>query len=312
MDGTRKNQVIVTAGTLRARETGVHRRERGQAKKTPAKGGNYSKNHYCRSWNFHTFRNSFGKAFTLPPFTEENARRKTGKEKERGFSLSRALSLCSPFSYQSPFHLPAGPPSSEASKRAGAWAAFRFPYHFAPFSPRTEKRCEKGWLTALIVLVVPRNGLLGFPSGFLQSSLCSPLFFQSLSRSPPRTLAGWPVAVQIIVTARRCWPNSSRNERISLAKLVIRDNRKLSSLLAFSLSLPPLSFSLPLWPRSESNRFDTLFTPLRAGRWYAVAPLIVRPKERSCSGSRNSMTSTVSFCFFSWLSFFLSLLRYQV
>lgn len=63
-------------------------------------------------------------------------------------------------------------PSSEASKRAEARAAFRFPHHFAPF---TEGRApRKGWLTALIV--PRRNGLLGFPSGFLHP--LSPLFFQ--------------------------------------------------------------------------------------------------------------------------------------
>lgn len=68
-------------------------------------------------------------------------------------------------------------------KKSRSMSSFSISVPLCPFHESRET-LRKGWLTALIVLVVPRNGLLGFPSGFLQSSLCSPLFFQPLSHSP--------------------------------------------------------------------------------------------------------------------------------
>lgn len=71
MDETRKNRVIVgTTGTLHALSLSLSLDNRTSG------GGKYSKNHYRR--NFHTFRNSLGKAFNP---REEKMRRSEG---ERG------------------------------------------------------------------------------------------------------------------------------------------------------------------------------------------------------------------------------------
>lgn len=179
-----------------------------------------------------------------------------GRKRRRGFLCSLSLPLYSLFSslFFSSFRVsvPYRPSSSEASKRAGAWAAFRFPYHFAPFT-RAEKRCEKGGWLLLLSSSFPVTVYSDFHPVFF-SRLSVPLCFSNLFPIPLSSISGGrPVAVQIIVTARRCWPNISRNERISLAKLVIRDKRKLATLFAFS---PRRSFP---WPRSESNRSNTLF-----------------------------------------------------
>lgn len=130
MDETRKNRVIVTTGTLHAPPSfSLDNRTRPRTRW----GGRrkYSKNHYRR--NFHTFRNSLGKAFN--PRGENAAKRR----RER-------------------------PPPSEASKRAGARAssfsisAPLCPFHRGPSSAKRLADCS---------YCPRRNGLLGFPSGFL-------------------------------------------------------------------------------------------------------------------------------------------------
>lgn len=101
----------------------------------------YSKNHYRR--NFHTFRNSLGKAFNP---REEKMRRSEGERGRRRLKRQK----------------------EQGHERA----AFRFPHHFAPF---TEGRApRKGWLTALIVPVVTVYS--DFHPVFFTRFL--PLFFQ--------------------------------------------------------------------------------------------------------------------------------------
>lgn len=137
-------------------------------------------------------------------------------------------------------------------------AAFRFPHHFAPF---TEGRApRKGWLTALIVPVVTVYS--DFHPVFFTRSL--PLFFQL---NPPAHSPLRHPAVQIIVTVRRPWPNSSRNERISLADLVIPRQPETSSFLLLLWNRHPLSL------RNESNRFSTLCSLFATSLRPLVVPL---------------------------------------
>lgn len=138
MDETRKNRVIVTTGTLHALSFSRQPNEVEGRRK-------YSKNHYRR--NFHTFRNSLGKAFNP---REEKMRRSEG---ERGRRRRRHR-------------------LKRQKEQGHERAAFRFPHHFAPF---TEGRApRKGWLTALIVPVVTVYS--DFHPVFFTRSL--PLFFQ--------------------------------------------------------------------------------------------------------------------------------------
>lgn len=140
MDETRKNRVIVTTGTLHAPPSfSLDNRTRPRTRW----GGRrkYSKNHYRR--NFHTFRNSLGKAFNP---REEKMRRSEGERGRRRLKRQK----------------------EQGHERA----AFRFPHHFAPF---TEGRApRKGWLTALIVPVVTVYS--DFHPVFFTRFL--PLFFQ--------------------------------------------------------------------------------------------------------------------------------------
>lgn len=137
MDETRKNRVIVTTRTLRALLfLSLSLNEAANEVEGRRK---YSKNHYRR--NFHTFRNSLGKAFNP---REEKMRRSEG-EREREKEKER-------------------PSPSEASKRAGARAssfsisAPLCPFHRGPSSAKRLADCS---------YCPRRNGLLGFPSGFL-------------------------------------------------------------------------------------------------------------------------------------------------
>lgn len=139
MDETRKNRVIVATNApcsslFLSRQPNEAANEVGGRRK-------YSKNHYRR--NFHTFRNSLGKAFNP---REEKMRRSEGERGRRRLKRQK----------------------EQGHERA----AFRFPHHFAPF---TEGRApRKGWLTALIVPVVTVYS--DFHPVFFTRFL--PLFFQ--------------------------------------------------------------------------------------------------------------------------------------
>ena len=233
MDETRKNRVIVTTRTLRALlflslSTRLRTRWRGEGS-------------IRRIITVETFT-PFGIPWEKHSIPE---RRKCGEAKERERERERKRRR--------------GRRRLKRQKEQGhERAAFRFPHHFAPF---TEGRApRKGWLTALIVPVVTVYS--DFHPVFFTRSL--PLFFQL---NPPAHSPLRHPAVQIIVTVRRPWPNSSRNERISLADLVIPRQPETSSFLLLLWNRHPLSL------RNESNRFSTLCSLFATSLRPLVVPL---------------------------------------
>lgn len=200
---TRKNQVIVTVETLREGEQTCERR-------------NYSKNHYRRPWNFHTFeipsgRRSFqrGGGMGAPRGGEGDAPRQKEQEPEQLFD------------FRATFPLSRGPGN-----------------------------VSKGRLTALIVPVVSLTVYSDFHPVFFLSrppllDPCSPfLFFQSL---PTRRCSNNCYSTLLLV-------KQSAERAHLVSQTVIRDSRKtiprFSTPPSFSLILQtnrsrPTHFVLP-------------------------------------------------------------------